>query len=132
MRTLHALPIAQQAFAPYGWLIDSSRGSGTAINAASAQRIDAVSGLELDADGGKPCLALFKAAARDPAGPWRELERHRLGTQTFIPLAGARCVVLVALEGINPARPDESTLATFAVDGHQATTLRAGVWHHSL
>ena len=87
---------------------------------------------DVNADGGRPCLALFKAHPRNPAGPWIEIERHRLGTQTFIPLAGARYVVLVALGALDDTRPDESTLAAFAVDGHQAVTLRAGVWHHSL
>jgi ureidoglycolate lyase len=38
-------------------------------------------------------------------------------------------VVLVAL---GEAQPDESTLAAFAVSGHQAVTLRAGTWHHGL
>ena len=49
------------------------------------------------------------------------LERHRLGTQTFIPLAGARCVVLVAR---GEHAPDPATLAAFAVDGAQGFTLR--------
>ena len=29
-------------------------------------------------------------------------------------------------------QPDMSTLAAFAVAGHQAVTLRAGTWHHGL
>ena len=132
MHTLHVLPISTHAFARYGWLIDATHGAGTPINAASAERLDGQSGLDLNADGGRPCLALFKAHPRNPAGPWIEIERHRLGTQTFIPLAGARYVVLVALGALDDTRPDESTLAAFAVDGHQAVTLRAGVWHHSL
>ena len=66
---------------------------------------------------------------RNPAGPWTELERHRLGTQTFIPLNGVRYVVLVAL---GDAKPDASTLQAFTVSGQQAITLRAGIWHHGL
>lgn len=57
------------------------------------------------------------------------MERHALGTQTFIPLGGVRCVVLVALGG---DRPDPATLAAFRVGGGQGITLRAGIWHHGL
>ena len=67
--------------------------------------------------------------ARDLRGPWRWLERHRLGTQTFIPLGGVRHVALVAT---GDPQPDLATLAAFLVSGNQATTLRAGTWHHGL
>ncbi len=121
--------MTHKAFAPYGWVIDASDAAGTAINGGSSQRIDGLTELAFDASGGKPCLAIFKAKVRDPAGPWTELERHRLGTQTFIPLNGVRYVVLVAL---GDALPDASTLKAFTVSGHQGITLRAGIWHHGL
>lgn len=67
------------------------------------------------------------------AGPWHELERHRLGTQTFVPMAASRdhahYVVLVAL---GEWAPEPGTLAAFVVNGAQAVTLRAGTWHHGL
>ena len=129
MHTLNAPAINAQAFAPYGWLIDASSQVGQAINGGSSLRIDGLTDLAFDAEGGKPCMALFKAAARDPAGPWTELERHCLGTQTFIPLNGVRYVVLVA---VGDAVPDTSTLKAFVVSGHQGITLRAGTWHHGL
>ena len=127
--TLTAQAISREAFAPFGWLIDAPDSVGTAINGGSSQRIDALTELAFDAQGGKPCLAIFKAKARSPAGPWVELERHRLGTQTFIPLNGVRYVVLVALGN---TKPDASTLKAFTVSGHQGITLRAGTWHHGL
>ena len=139
MHYLQAQPITREAFMPYGWLIDASPIDGSQIdhsitgrhliNGGTSQRLDGQSELDLTADGGKPCLAVFKASARNPAGPWHELERHRLGTQTFIPLDGARYLVMVALGGDTP---DPQTLAVFAASGHQAITLRAGVWHHGL
>ena len=136
MRNLTAQTICREAFSPFGWLIDVQDdvpGSvGTAINGGSSQRIDGLTELVLDAQGGKPCLAVFKAAGRDPAGPWTELERHNLGTQTFIPLNGVRYVVLVALGQQGADKPDASTLQAFTVGGHQGITLRAGTWHHGL
>ncbi len=129
MHYLQAQLITREAFEPYGWLIDAASSSGHAINGGTSQRSDGQSELHLTADGGKPCLAVFRASARNPAGPWHELERHRLGTQTFIPLDGARYLVMVASGG---DAPDIDTLAVFFACGHQAITLRAGVWHHGL
>ena len=129
MRRLTAQPISREAFAPFGWLIDAPSNAGTAINGGSSQRFDGVTELALDAQGGKPCLAIFKAKARDSAGPWTELERHCLGTQTFIPVNGVPYVVLVAL---GQDTPDISTLQAFTVGGHQGITLSAGTWHHGL
>lgn len=129
MHVLKALSINREVFAPFGWLIDASSLAGRAINGGTSQRIDGLTELALDAEGGKPCLAMFKADARNIAGPWTELERHCLGTQTFIPLNGVRYVVLVAL---GDEAPDVSTLRAFSVSGHQGITLRAGTWHHGL
>ena len=128
--TLQARPIEAEAFAPYGWLVDpAARASGAPINAGTSLRLDGFGALALTADGGVPCLAVFRARAQAPQGPWQVLERHRLGTQTFVPLSAARCLVLVAL---GDDAPDPATLAAFVVGGHQAFTLHAGTWHHGL
>ena len=139
-------PLSAAAFAPYGELIglpaaaagavDAAGGAGRAnglpvraINGGTSQRWDMPGALQLHAQGGEPCGAVFRAQAHALVGPWRLLERHRLGTQTFIPLVGARCVVLVAR---GEAVPDPATLAAFAVDGGQGFTLHADTWHHGL
>ena len=129
MPTLTAFPITRDAFALYGWLIDAAGFDGRAINACSSQRVDGLTELALTGEGGTPCLAIFRAQARELAGPWREMERHALGTQTFVPVHGVHYVVLVAGGG---DRPDPATLAAFFVGGHQGITLRAGTWHHAL
>jgi ureidoglycolate lyase len=131
---LELQPLSAAAFAPYGVVIGiPAVGAGAppvrAINGGTSQRFDMPGGLDLHAQGGEPCVAVFRAQAQALDGPWRVLERHRLGSQTFIPLAGARCVVLVAR---GDAAPDPATLAAFAVDGAQGFTLHADTWHHGL
>lgn len=128
-QTLTARPIDRDSFAPHGWLIDAAGDGARVINAGSSQRFDDLTELAFDADGGAPCLAIFRAQPRELGGPWQEMERHRLGTQTFIPMGGARYVVLVAGGG---ECPDPSALTAFLVGGHQGITLRAGTWHHAL
>lgn len=122
-------PVSAGSFSRYGWVVDVSNSAGRPINDGTTLRFDDVGELALGAAGGEPCMALFRAKARAIAGPWQTLERHNLGTQTFIPLAGARCVMLVAL---GARAPDPATLAAFSVAGNQAVTLRAGTWHHGL
>lgn len=122
-------PLTPEAFAPYGWVLQAAGHLARPVNEGSSQRVDGVGELSLHAQGGAPCLALFRAAARNPAGPWQTLERHRLGSQTFVPLGGARYLVLVAL---GDDAPDPRTLAAFAASGQQGITLRAGTWHHGL
>jgi ureidoglycolate lyase len=140
---LELQPLSVAAFAPYGEVIgipvpgaaataDAAYPRGLpvrAINGGTSQRFDMPGGLNLHAQGGQPCVAMFRARAQALNGPWRLMERHRLGSQTFIPLAGARCVVLVAR---GDAAPDPATLAAFTVDGAQGFTLHADTWHHGL
>jgi ureidoglycolate lyase len=117
------------AFAPYGEVLCWAGDTGQAINSGTSQRVDLPAGQSLWSEQGRPALAVFRAQARAVEGPWQTLERHRLGSQTFVPLTGARCVALVALGGDTP---DAATLAAFLVTGQQGITLRPGVWHHPL
>jgi ureidoglycolate lyase len=132
MNTLIAIPITTANFALFGWLA-SGENLGEAqvrpINEGTSLRLDDCGELSLTAQGGQACLALFRAQARDLAQPCLTLERHRLGTQTFIPMGGVRYVMLVAR---GDTEPDVATLAAFLVMGHQAVTLRADSWHHGL
>ena len=129
---LQARAITSHNFAPYGWVAQADGAIGRPINGGNSLRLDApdtVGTLALTADGGVPCLAVFRAQARSAHGPWQQLERHRLGTQTFVPMGGVSFVVLVAL---GEDAPDPASLAVFVVNGQQAVTLRAGTWHHGL
>lgn len=140
---LNLQPLTSEGFAPYGSLVGGdipplpaghATGPGEPlaprpINGGTSLRVEAEDGLSLLAEGGAPALAVFRAQAQALAGPWRTLERHRLGSQTFVPLAGARCLVLVAL---GAHAPDPGTLAAFLADGRCGYTLHAGTWHHGL
>lgn len=74
-------------------------------------------------------LALFRAQRRSYPHAVRELERHALGRQTFVPLGERRFVVVVALAD---KRPSAATLAAFITDSHQGVVLASGTWHHAL
>jgi len=128
---LNLQPLTREGFAPYGSLVagEAAGAASRPINGGTSLRVETDGGLSLLAEGGTPTLAVFRAQAQALAGPWRTLERHRLGSQTFVPLAGARCVVLVA-QGAHA--PDPGTLAAFLADGRCGFTLHPGTWHHGL
>ena len=129
MLTLVARPLTAAAFDPFGTVVEAPGADGRPINAGTSQRHDLVDDLQLSAAGGRPMLAVFRAQARPFPFSATELECHKLGSQTFIPLTGARFVVLVAPPG---AHPDCDHLAAFVSNGRQGIVLSPGTWHHAL
>ncbi len=126
---LRLRPLDAHAFAAYGEVLDLAEGPARAINEGTTQRHELPSTLELTRHGGSPALASFRAQAQPLEGPWKVLERHLWGSQTFIPLQAGRWVVLVAR---GHTHPDLGSLAAFAVGAQQGVTLHAGTWHHPL
>ncbi|XAH22898.1 ureidoglycolate lyase [Xylophilus sp. GW821-FHT01B05] len=133
MNTLQAQPLTREAFAPFGEALLVPQDTGLAINGGSAQRFDAQSPPDLLAQGGAPCLTLFRTAGPEHAAPWslRLLERHALGSQTFVPLGSGRCLAVVAPSAADGS-PNEAQLQAFVVEPGQGITLRRGTWHHPL
>ncbi|WKK15772.1 ureidoglycolate lyase [Achromobacter insolitus] len=127
-RILTAQPLTAAAFAPYGEVISSAGRAGRAINAGTSLRVEMGDPDILDA-GGRPSLSVFRAQAIALPFAARMLERHRLGSQTFLPLAGTRYVVLVAL---GADAPDLATLQAFMAGAGMGITVRRDVWHHPL
>jgi ureidoglycolate lyase len=126
---LHLRPLTAQAFAPFGEVLELTQGATRDINAGTSARHDLPSHLELTRHGGLPALATFRVQAQPLEGPWRMLERHLWGSQTFVPLQAGRWVVLVAR---GHTAPDPGTLEAFAATPQQGVTLHAGTWHHPL
>jgi ureidoglycolate lyase len=124
---LSVRPLDAAGFAPYGTVVESTP-NGRWINDGNAWRSEA-GPLALDGDGGRGVLAVFRARGRAAAGPWHELERHRLGTQSFLPMGPGPCILLVAL---GSAAPDPKSLAAFVTRPGQGWTLSPGTWHHGL
>ncbi|MDD2544873.1 MAG: ureidoglycolate lyase [Burkholderiaceae bacterium] len=126
---LAPVPLTPQAFLPFGTVLQAPPSPGRAINQGSAERFDLVDDLQLASQGGRAQLALFRAQARRfPLGV-QEMECHRLGSQTFVPLGLLRFVIVVAVAGSPPGAAD---LHAFVANGRQGITLAPGTWHHAL
>ena len=133
VRRLVPQPLTATAFAPFGVVVELPEPQAgiaqRAINSGTTQRHDLLPDMQLTAEGGVPMLAIFRAQPRSFPMPITEMERHALGSQTFIPLGGHRFVVVVAPVGKAPQAGD---LRAFITNGHQGITLAPGVWHHPL
>ena len=132
LQLLTASPLTPQNFARYGAVLGRASavdGTGRLINAGTTERFDLVDDLRLGAERGRAVLAMFRAQARRFPHEAVEMERHVLGSQTFVPLGARRFVIVVAPAG---AAPTARTLAAFVTDGRQGITLAPGTWHHAL
>lgn len=125
---LNVTPLTPETFAPYGTVVASAGRDGREINAGTTLRVE-MPEPDILRQGGRPSLSVFRATpGRLPFEP-KVMERHRLGSQTFVPMMGTPFVVLVAL---GEAAPDLSTLKAFLADGSCGVTLAPDVWHHPL
>jgi ureidoglycolate lyase len=129
---LIAQRLTAEGFAPYGTVIavPADSVSGRFINGGSTRRFDLIGDMQLSVDGGRPTLALFRAQARGFPHAVTEMERHALGSQTFVPMGGERRFVIVVAPPGNP--PTSDALVAFVTDGREGVTLAPGTWHHAL
>ena len=127
---LIAQPLTTEAFAPFGTVLQATMGDGRLINGGTTERFDLVDDLQLGADGGRAQLALFRAQARHFPHAVTEMERHSLGSQSFVPMGAARRFVIVVARAGDA--PSAHALVAFITDGHQGITLAPGTWHHAL
>ena len=122
-------PLTAAAFAPYGHVVQVPAGTGRRINGGTTERFDLLPDLQLCAAGSHAMLAVLRAQARAFPQAVAEMERHALGSQTFVPLGHKRFVLVVAAAG--PAR-EAAALAAFITHGEQGVVLARGTWHHAL
>jgi ureidoglycolate lyase len=129
MRRLEAQPLAAEAFAPFGIVIDTAGRAAEAINDGTTERFSSLAALDLRGPASDPVLGIYVARAR--AFPLRiaRLEHHRQAAQVFVPLGAHRFVVVVA-PGAN--QPQWDGIRAFVSAPGQAVSLRRGCWHHGL
>jgi ureidoglycolate lyase len=131
-RVLIAQALTPAAFAPFGDVIAPARnGNSSPINEGTAQRFDDLTQLDVSEQGGEACVAIFRTQDGTHVAPYplTMFERHLLGSQSFVPMAQGRVLVVVT-QGDDT--PDEDAIQAFIVEPGQGVTLRRGVWHHPM
>jgi len=127
---LRAEPLTADAFAPYGDVIDvHAARRNHPINDGSAQRYDDLARIDVHEALGQAVVAIVRAQPAQLPVRLHALERHRLGSQLFMPLQRARFLVVVA-----PAQAEHplADARCFVAMPGQGVQYRRGTWHHPL
>ena len=137
IRELQLQPLTQAAFAPFGEVIEAVGEPSYWINDGQTERFHALSlATALPATEQQGSVAVGMSIFRNQVvlalpSAIHMLERHPLGSQAFIPLAGQAFVIVVA-KPRNENQPDEAEIYAFISNGQQGVNYHAGTWHHPL
>ena len=126
-RSLVAEPLTREAFALFGDVIDTDGAESFPINQGRTERFHALSRVELSGATDRGILSIFRGQPLTPL-EIALMERHPLGSQSFIPMNNVDFLAVVA----PPGDFDEAAVRVFLVKGHQGVTYHAGTWHAPL
>ena len=125
---LEIRPLTQEAFAPFGTVIEAAPASMRYINGGTTERYHALAEAEAVGEDAKVIINLFRGSPRAFPYVIDMMERHPFGSQSFSPLDDRPWLVVVAedVDG-KPGRPQ-----VFRAGGRQGVNYRRNVWHHPL
>jgi ureidoglycolate lyase len=122
--------LSAQGFAPFGQVIEAAGAAAHwPVNEGTAERFHDLARIDTAAQGGRPLLSIFRAQPRTLPMRLVSVERHRLGSQAFVPMMTMRFLVVVAAAG-PPPRPE--ALRCFIAQPGQGVNYAPGTWHHAL
>ncbi|MCX7286327.1 MAG: ureidoglycolate lyase [Rhodobacterales bacterium] len=119
MPLIHPEPLAREAFAPFGDVLDAT-GDFRLINAGLCHRHH--DRARLDFSDGRAGISIFEAEPRALPYSFDLIERHPEGSQAFLPMTDHPFLLIVACS------PDVAPQA-FLTNGAQGINLHRGTWH---
>ena len=146
IKNVESEPLKRETFAPFGDVLapDATRlDNRDLLSMGYAKMSDAVENTRLDdfdvldywggiATISREAMRLGYLRPKKRALAFSWFERHLKGTQTFVPLNGARSVIAVAppYEANKPdAIPRINEVRAFVLDGTMGINLHPGTWH---
>lgn len=122
-RTIKAVPLTADAFAPFGDVLKVTGAPTKIINQGLCGRYHDLA--KLDFSDGRAGISLFDAEPRDIPLALDMMERHPEGSQAFLPMTEHPFLVIVAEDaGGRPAEPK----AFLALSG-QGVNYHRNTWH---
>jgi|TARA_Y100000814_G_scaffold281018_1_gene244820 ureidoglycolate lyase len=126
-KTLIPKPLCSSSFAPYGDVIEVKGSTKkTTINHGQTIRYDDLARPDLTDQNGWPVFSIFRSEATHLPLQILFMERHPLGSQTFMPLSEFSYLVAVA----PPGELDTSAIELFLAEPGQGVNYHKGTWHH--
>ena len=127
-QSLEIQPLTRTAFARFGDLVEADPASMRLINGGTTERFHALGHAQALGEGAEVIISLFRGQPRALPYSVDMMERHPLGSQSFVPLSGRPYLVAVAPAG----EFDGEAVRLFRAAPHQGVHYRRGVWHHFL
>lgn len=125
--TIELEPLTAEAFAPYGDVVETTGAKHFSINLGTVERYHDLAKVDTDEQNGRTLVSIV--CCNDLSDlPYQLpfIERHPLGSQSFIPMDDTPIVVAVAEAGDAPAAEH---LRAFISNGKQGVNYHRGVWH---
>ena len=120
-------PLTRTVFAPYGDVIEVGESNEIIpINYGMTERHHDLAGVDVEDEGGRAVISIFRTRPIELPFPIKVMERHPLGSQAFMPLTGESYVVVVA----PPGDFDPTQLRAFIASASQGVNYHKGTWHH--
>ena len=116
-------------FRAFGDVIECNDAQHFSINNGNCTRFHNLADIDVKQEGGTTLLNIFRADAVGKKITIKEMEKHPLGSQAFIPMARQPFLIVVA-EG--DSKPDAGRLRCFVTRGQQGINYARNVWHHPL
>ncbi|MDL4861852.1 ureidoglycolate lyase [Halomonas elongata] len=126
MLELEARPLTQEAFAPFGEVIDTRIADYFHINSGRTRRYHDLARVETLGEEARALISIFVSQPVEVPLTLDFLERHPQGSQAFVPMHEERFLIVVAPPGESI---DPESVRAFVTDGRQGVNYRAGTWH---
>jgi len=121
--------ITRENFATYGDLISSDSIKPMNINAGYAKRFDDLAKINTSRDKGKTIVSIFSALKRSFPMKIDMMEKHPLGSQTFVPMKETIFLSFVAPAG---DAPEINKIQSFIIPPKMGVNYKPGIWHFPL
>jgi ureidoglycolate lyase len=131
MALLHLEVLTKEAFFPFGDVIEIAGSDWFPINNGSTRRYHKLGLIDICGDEGFPAISMARGIAFHLPLSINMLERHPLGSQSFIPCNGVPFIVVVA-PCLPDGMPDERALRAFRAKADQGVNYFRNCWHHPL
>jgi ureidoglycolate lyase len=119
-------PLTQEAFAPYGEVIETEGRDHFLINKDHTKRFHQLANVQLD-ERGQGIISIFEATTYAKPLKIDMMEHHPFGSQAFVPMSEQPFLLVVAPKG-DSVSVDQ--LKAFKTNGRQGVNYFAGTWHY--
>ena len=128
-KIIKPIKITRKNFTKYGELISSDDVNPIDINAGYAKRFDDLANINTYKNEGKTIVSIFSAIKRSFPMKIDMMEKHPLGSQTFIPMKETTFLSFVAPLGESP---EISKIQSFIIPPKTGINYKPGIWHFPL